>query len=77
MNQLHVKDVGTKFYISSKADTVFVTMEEGEVLVYDDFGAKQNLFANHKTWYVKSARKFVFYTDKLSIWRTSFFSILI
>ena len=66
MNQLHVKDVGTKFYITSKADTVFVTMEEGEVLAYDDFGAKQSLIANDKAWYVKSARKFEFYTDTLT-----------
>ncbi|HEX5154785.1 MAG TPA: FecR family protein [Parafilimonas sp.] len=65
MNQLHIMDIGTKFYINSKADTVFVAMQEGEVLMYNDFGAKQKIEGNRKARYVISAGKFEVYTDTL------------
>lgn len=66
MNQLHIKDVGTKFYVHSKADTLLVTMEEGEVLLYDDFGATQKLINKDKAAYIKSAREFKIYLDSIS-----------
>lgn len=65
INQLYIKDIGTKFYIHSKSDTVFVTMQEGEVLMYNDFGAKQKLAGNNKARYITSARELKVYTDTL------------
>ncbi len=59
MNKLIVKDLGTKFTINTSVnlDTVFISIHEGKVLVYDNLGSSANILANEKARYIKSIKK--------------------
>ncbi|MEP7107783.1 MAG: FecR family protein [Ferruginibacter sp.] len=59
VNTFYVKDVGTKFTIttSANADTIYVSVQEGEVLVYDNNRSVASLIANEKARYIKSIKK--------------------
>lgn len=59
MNRFYVKDLGTRFDIvtSANSDTIFVSVSEGEVFVYDDFGSFAKLIVNESAKYIKSTKK--------------------
>lgn len=55
--QLHIKDLGTKFDVKSTEDTIFVRVDEGVVMIYDNKGMKITLKANESAHYVISSGK--------------------
>jgi ferric-dicitrate binding protein FerR (iron transport regulator) len=59
MQSLHVKDIGTRFFIRSSgySDTVYIAVQEGEIIVYDDYGSSANLGGKQQAFYLKSSRK--------------------
>lgn len=68
MNDLHVKDIGTKFNIttSQTGDTVFIDVTEGEIAVYNDFGSTDNARANERALYIRSQKKLQVFHAKQS-----------
>ncbi len=58
LGPLKVKDLGTKFDIKLGKDTIFIRVDEGEVLIYNSKGLKINLTANEQAYYVISSGGF-------------------
>lgn len=57
VNKFYIKDIGTKFTVSaSEKDTVIISVQEGEVLVYDNSGSVASLFVNDSARYVHSTK---------------------
>jgi len=54
---IHIKDLGTKFDVKSTEDTIFVRVDEGVVMIYDNKGMKMTLKANESAHYVISSGK--------------------
>ena len=56
-----IKDIGTKFSISSSpsSDTVFVSVDEGVVQLFDSVGAQVAIKANERAMYVKSNKQII------------------
>jgi transmembrane sensor len=61
VNTLHIKDIGTKFSVSASpgSDTIFIKVDEGGILVYDDFGSSENAGAGENVIYIKSKKKII------------------
>lgn len=57
--ELFVKDIGTKFTISSSPGeaAVMVSVHEGEVSLYDNHGATANIYKGEQAVYVAATRK--------------------
>jgi len=51
---IHIKDLGTKFDVKTTEDTIFVRVDEGVVMIYDNKGMKITLKANESAHYVIS-----------------------
>jgi transmembrane sensor len=49
---IHIKDLGTKFDVRTTDDTIFVRVDEGIVMIYDNAGMKITLKANESAHYV-------------------------
>lgn len=49
---LHIKDLGTKFDVNATKDTIFVRVDEGLVMIYDNTGLKLTLKASESAYYV-------------------------
>jgi transmembrane sensor len=56
IGRLNVKDIGTKFKIVSSAngDTIAITVDEGEVFLYDSLGFEKSIRANEHFTYILS-----------------------
>ena len=52
---IHIKDLGTKFNVRSGDDTIYVRVDEGIVVIYDNKGMKLTLKANESAHYVISS----------------------
>ncbi|MNJ84784.1 fec operon regulator FecR [compost metagenome] len=52
---IHIKDLGTKFDVKTTEDTIYVRVEEGIVVIYDNKGMKLTLHANESAHYVISS----------------------
>lgn len=61
VGNLHIKDLGTGFTITSapKSDEIHVVVEEGTVLVYDDSNKRINLNAGEGITYQKFTKQFL------------------
>lgn len=59
LNPLHIKDIGTKFSVVSSpvSDSILITVDEGAIAVYDDFGSRENARAREHVLYIKSQKK--------------------
>lgn len=51
---IHIKDLGTKFDVNTTDDTIYVRVDEGVVVIYDNKGMKLTLQANESAHYVIS-----------------------
>ncbi len=51
---IHIKDLGTKFDVKTTEDTIYVRVDEGIVVIYDNKGMKLTLHANESAHYVIS-----------------------
>jgi len=49
---IHIKDLGTKFNVEVKDDTIFIRVDEGIVEIYDNAGMKITLKAKESAHYV-------------------------
>ncbi len=52
---IHIKDLGTKFNVKTTEDTIYVRVDEGVVVIYDNKGMKITLQANESAHYVISS----------------------
>ena len=52
---IHIKDLGTKFNVKMTEDTIYVRVDEGVVVIYDNKGMKITLQANESAHYVISS----------------------
>ncbi len=52
---IHIKDLGTKFHVKSVDDTIYVRVDEGVVVIYDNKGMQLTLHANESAHYVISS----------------------
>lgn len=52
---IHIKDLGTKFDVKAADDTIFVRVDEGIVVIYDNKGMQLTLHANESAHYVISS----------------------
>ncbi len=52
---LHIKDLGTKFDVKSTEDTIYVRVDEGVVVIYDNKGMQLTIHANESAHYVISS----------------------
>jgi len=61
VNTFHIKDIGTKFSVvtAPMSDTIFISVTDGRISVYDDFGSSENASAGEKVWYIRSKKKIV------------------
>jgi ferric-dicitrate binding protein FerR (iron transport regulator) len=57
---LHIKDLGTKFDVNASGDTIFVRVDEGVVMIYDNVGMKITLKATQSAYYVISTGEMEF-----------------
>lgn len=57
---LHIKDLGTKFDVEASGDTIFVRVDEGIVMIYDNAGMKITLKATQSAYYVVSTGEMEF-----------------
>lgn len=57
---LHIKDLGTKFDVNAAGDTIFVRVDEGVVMIYDNSGMKITLKATQSAYYVVSTGEMEF-----------------
>lgn len=66
--KVYVKDIGTKFNISSSAnnDTLVITVDEGTVLLFDSLGTSLTLNAPQEAIYVKSLAQVITPTKETS-----------
>lgn len=51
---IQIKDLGTKFDVKTVKDTIFIRVDEGSVLIYNEKGLKITLEANEQAYYVIS-----------------------
>jgi ferric-dicitrate binding protein FerR (iron transport regulator) len=51
---VHIKDLGTKFDVKTTEDTIFIRVDEGEVMIYDNKGTTITLKAGGNAHYVIS-----------------------
>lgn len=54
---LHIKDLGTQFNVEANDDTIFVRVDEGVVLIYDNAGMQITLKASQSAHYVIATGK--------------------
>jgi transmembrane sensor len=56
VGELNIKDIGTKFKIvtSNNGDTIAISVDEGEVFLYDSLGFEKTIRANEKYVYILS-----------------------
>jgi transmembrane sensor len=52
---IHIKDLGTKFNVKASDDTIYVRVDEGVVVIYDNKGMQLTLHANESAHYVISS----------------------
>jgi ferric-dicitrate binding protein FerR (iron transport regulator) len=52
---IHIKDLGTKFDVKTTDDTIYVRVDEGIVVIYDNKGMQLTLNANESAHYVISS----------------------
>ncbi len=52
---IHIKDLGTKFDVKTADDTIYVRVDEGVVVIYDNKGMQLTLHANESAHYVISS----------------------
>lgn len=52
---IHIKDLGTKFDVNTTDDTIYVRVDEGIVVIYDNKGMQLTLHANESAHYVISS----------------------
>ncbi len=52
---IHIKDLGTKFDVKTTDDTIYVHVDEGVVMIYDNKGMLLTLHANESAHYVISS----------------------
>ncbi|MGV3613218.1 MAG: FecR family protein [Fluviicola sp.] len=52
---IHIQDLGTKFNVKTVDDTIYVRVDEGVVVIYDNKGMKLTLHANESAHYVISS----------------------
>ncbi len=52
---IHIKDLGTKFDVKTADDTIYVRVDEGIVVIYDNKGMQLTLHANESAHYVISS----------------------
>lgn len=52
---IHIKDLGTKFDVKTSEDTIYVRVDEGIVVIYDNKGMQLTLHANESAHYVISS----------------------
>ncbi|MNV08414.1 fec operon regulator FecR [compost metagenome] len=52
---IHIKDLGTKFDVKTTEDTIYVRVEEGIVVIYDNKGMRLTLHANESAHYIISS----------------------
>jgi len=66
VRSLHIKDIGTRFSVASTqmSDTIFITVNDGEISVYDDFGSSENAGAGENVLYIRSKKKIVVFQVK-------------
>ncbi len=59
--KVFIKDIGTKFSVTSSQneDTVFVKVDEGVVLLFDSIGAQIEIKATERALYIKSRKQIV------------------
>jgi len=59
VNNIHIKDIGTRFNVVSSptSDTIFINVDDGEILVYDDFGSSKNASSGENVLYIRSNKK--------------------
>jgi len=66
VNSFHIKDLGTRFSVvaSPQSDTISISVVEGEIAVYDDFGSSENVSAGEHLVYTRSNRKIAVFPAK-------------
>ena len=52
---IHIKDLGTKFDVKAVDDTIYVRVDEGVVVIYDNKGMQLTLHANESAHYIISS----------------------
>jgi len=52
---LHIKDLGTKFDVKTTEDTIYVRVDEGVVVIYDNKGMQLTIHANESAHYIISS----------------------
>lgn len=52
---IHIKDLGTKFDVKSTEDTIYIRVDEGVVVIYDNKGMQLTLKANESAHYIISS----------------------
>jgi ferric-dicitrate binding protein FerR (iron transport regulator) len=52
---IHIKDLGTKFAVRATDDTIYVRVDEGVVVIYDNKGMQLTIHANESAHYVISS----------------------
>lgn len=52
---IHIKDLGTKFDVKTAEDTIYIRVDEGIVVIYDNKGMQLTLHANESAHYVISS----------------------
>lgn len=59
--KVFIKDIGTKFSVTSSVndDTVFVKVDEGVVLLFDSIGARIEIKATERALYIKSSKQII------------------
>lgn len=57
--EIYIKDLGTKFNVDSKKDTLFVSVDEGIVYMYDKRGAETTLYAGESAFYLRKTHELV------------------
>lgn len=66
--EVFIKDVGTIFSVShTENDSVFIMVEEGIVLVYDNYGTKEELKAGEQAVYLNSKKQLLSQSKRLNI----------
>lgn len=69
VDDVFIKDIGTRFTVKSSADTdtVYVAVDEGVVLLFDSLGSSLEIRASEKALYIRSIRKIVKNTAEKTI----------
>lgn len=66
--QVFIKDIGTRFEVSTSkdTDTVYVKVDEGVVLLFDSLGSELSIKATERALYIKSQRRIISSTHEPS-----------